>query len=46
MESNGLLKRQRRAHDERVVEVTLTAQGVALRDCVLAIPQPWVTPWG
>lgn len=38
LESNGLLKRQRRADDERVVEVTLTPQGVALRDRVRTIP--------
>jgi DNA-binding MarR family transcriptional regulator len=38
LEANGLLRRERRADDERVVEVTLTPQGVALRDRVRDIP--------
>ncbi|WP_181787457.1 MarR family winged helix-turn-helix transcriptional regulator [Streptomyces phytophilus] len=31
LEANGLVKRQRRADDERLVEVSLTAEGTALR---------------
>ncbi|MGV9351610.1 MarR family winged helix-turn-helix transcriptional regulator [Streptomyces spiralis] len=38
LEANGLLKRQRRPDDERVVEVTLTPQGVALRDRIRSVP--------
>ncbi|GGT03295.1 MarR family winged helix-turn-helix transcriptional regulator [Streptomyces chromofuscus] len=38
LEANGLLKRQRRAEDERVVEVALTPEGTALRERVLAVP--------
>jgi DNA-binding MarR family transcriptional regulator len=38
LEANGLLRRERRADDERVVEVALTPQGVALRDRVRDIP--------
>ncbi|MER6062309.1 MarR family winged helix-turn-helix transcriptional regulator [Streptomyces sp. NPDC001792] len=38
LEVNGLLKRQRRPDDERVVEVTLTPQGVALRDRIRSVP--------
>jgi DNA-binding MarR family transcriptional regulator len=38
LEANGLLQRQRRPDDERVVEVTLTPQGVALRDRIRDVP--------
>lgn len=38
LEANDLLKRQRRADDERVVEVTLTPEGVALRDRIRTVP--------
>jgi DNA-binding MarR family transcriptional regulator len=38
LEANGLLERQRRADDERVVEVTLTPEGVALRDRIRDVP--------
>ncbi|MFD7446774.1 MarR family winged helix-turn-helix transcriptional regulator [Streptomyces sp. NPDC059909] len=38
LEANGLLKRQRRADDERVVEVALTEQGAALRERIRTVP--------
>ncbi|MFJ9822722.1 MarR family winged helix-turn-helix transcriptional regulator [Streptomyces sp. NPDC101151] len=38
LETNGLLKRQRRADDERVVEVALTPQGTALSHHIRAVP--------
>ncbi|MFD8390846.1 MarR family winged helix-turn-helix transcriptional regulator [Streptomyces sp. NPDC059680] len=38
LETNGLLKRQRRADDERVVEVALTPQGTALSHRIRAVP--------
>jgi DNA-binding MarR family transcriptional regulator len=38
LEAGGLLKRQRRADDERVVEVALTPDGTALRRRILTIP--------
>ncbi|MGW0086308.1 MarR family winged helix-turn-helix transcriptional regulator [Streptomyces sp. NPDC003393] len=38
LEANGLLERRRRQDDERVVEVTLTPQGVALRDRIRDVP--------
>jgi DNA-binding MarR family transcriptional regulator len=38
LEAGGLLKRQRRADDERVVEVALTPNGAALRRRILTIP--------
>jgi DNA-binding MarR family transcriptional regulator len=37
LEANGLVKRRRRADDERVVEVALTPEGSALRERVLDI---------
>ncbi|MET8328550.1 MarR family winged helix-turn-helix transcriptional regulator [Streptomyces sp. NPDC005181] len=38
LEANGLLKRQRRADDERVVEVALTPERVALRRRIFTVP--------
>jgi MarR family transcriptional regulator, organic hydroperoxide resistance regulator len=38
LEANSLLKRQRSAQDERIVEVAPTPQGLALREAALAIP--------
>jgi DNA-binding MarR family transcriptional regulator len=38
LETNGLLKRQRRADDERVVEVALTPQGAELRERIRTVP--------
>ncbi|MEU2226772.1 MarR family transcriptional regulator [Streptomyces sp. NPDC018347] len=38
LEANGLLRRQRRTEDERVVEVALTPEGTALRERVLTVP--------
>ncbi|WUD74153.1 MarR family transcriptional regulator [Streptomyces sp. NBC_00510] len=38
LESHGLLERQRRADDERVVEVALTPQGTALRERIRTVP--------
>ncbi|GFE13219.1 MarR family transcriptional regulator [Streptomyces glebosus] len=38
LEANGLLRRQRRADDERVVEVALTPQGTALSQNIRAVP--------
>ncbi|MFG2358976.1 MarR family winged helix-turn-helix transcriptional regulator [Streptomyces sp. NPDC048521] len=38
LEANGLVQRQRRADDERVVEVTLTPEGTALRERIRGIP--------
>lgn len=38
LESHGLLERQRRADDERVVEVALTPEGTALRERIRTVP--------
>lgn len=38
LETNGLLRRQRNADDERALAVTLTDQGRALRSQALAVP--------
>ncbi|MEU1617250.1 MarR family transcriptional regulator [Streptomyces sp. NPDC005722] len=38
LEAHGLLKRQRRADDERVVEVALTPEGTALRERIRNVP--------
>jgi DNA-binding MarR family transcriptional regulator len=38
LEAGGLIKRQRRADDERVVEVALTPDGAALRRRILTVP--------
>ncbi|MDX3237067.1 MarR family transcriptional regulator [Streptomyces sp. ME03-5709C] len=38
LEAHGLLKRQRRADDERVVEVALTEEGTALRERIRTVP--------
>ncbi|WP_431958843.1 MarR family winged helix-turn-helix transcriptional regulator [Actinacidiphila sp. bgisy160] len=38
LEAHGLLRRQRRADDERVVEVALTPEGTALRERIRAVP--------
>ncbi|MFF4347364.1 MarR family winged helix-turn-helix transcriptional regulator [Streptomyces sp. NPDC001530] len=38
LEANGLLKRQRRADDERVVEVGLTPEGAALPQQIRTVP--------
>ncbi|MGW2690223.1 MarR family winged helix-turn-helix transcriptional regulator [Streptomyces sp. NPDC001414] len=38
LETNGLLQRQRRPEDERVVDVTLTEDGLDLRQSALAVP--------
>ncbi|GAB2729249.1 hypothetical protein GCM10010442_58480 [Kitasatospora kifunensis] len=38
LESNGLLRRQRRPDDERAVRITLTDEGSALRERARAIP--------
>ncbi|MFK0285380.1 MarR family winged helix-turn-helix transcriptional regulator [Streptomyces sp. NPDC090499] len=38
LETSGLLKRQRRADDERVVEVALTPKGTALSHRIRAVP--------
>ena len=38
LESNGLVRRRRRPDDERSVEITLTDQGLALRDRARTVP--------
>ncbi|MET8633255.1 MarR family transcriptional regulator [Streptomyces sp. NPDC004680] len=38
LEANGWIKRQRRADDERVVEVALTEEGAALSRNIRAVP--------
>ncbi|MGP3943501.1 MarR family winged helix-turn-helix transcriptional regulator [Streptomyces sp. 6N106] len=38
LETHGLLKRQRRPDDERVVEVALTPEGAALRERIRNVP--------
>ena len=38
LEQAGLVHRQRSAHDERALEVTLTPDGVALREKALEVP--------
>ncbi|MFI9383973.1 MarR family winged helix-turn-helix transcriptional regulator [Kutzneria sp. NPDC052558] len=38
LEANGLVRRTRRADDERSVAVALTEEGVALRDRALSVP--------
>ncbi|HST84972.1 MAG TPA: MarR family transcriptional regulator [Kineosporiaceae bacterium] len=38
LEANGLLRRERRADDERTVRLTLTDEGAALRERARAIP--------
>ncbi|MFC0547008.1 MarR family winged helix-turn-helix transcriptional regulator [Kutzneria chonburiensis] len=38
LEANGLVRRTRRADDERSVAVALTDEGVALRDRALSVP--------
>jgi DNA-binding MarR family transcriptional regulator len=38
LETHGLLRRERRAEDERSVLITLTEQGAALRDRAEAVP--------
>lgn len=38
LEAHGLLKRERRADDERVVEVALTPEGAALRQRIHTVP--------
>ena len=38
LETHGLLRRERRADDERSVLITLTEQGTALRDRAEAVP--------
>ncbi len=39
LESAGLITRQRRTHDERVVEISLTPAGQALQEPAAAIPE-------
>lgn len=39
LETAGLITRQRRAEDERVVDISLSEQGRALRDQALTIPE-------
>ncbi|MFD9007047.1 MarR family winged helix-turn-helix transcriptional regulator [Streptomyces sp. NPDC059582] len=38
LEANGLLTRRRRSDDERVVEVALTAEGIALHRHIASVP--------
>jgi DNA-binding MarR family transcriptional regulator len=38
LEANGLVRRARRADDERSVSVALTEEGLALRDRALSVP--------
>jgi DNA-binding MarR family transcriptional regulator len=38
LEANGLVRRERRADDERSVQVSLTDQGAALRERAAAVP--------
>ena len=38
LEANGLLRRERRADDERAVRITLTDEGAALRERARTIP--------
>jgi DNA-binding MarR family transcriptional regulator len=38
LEAHGLLRRERRAEDERSVLITLTEEGAALRDRAAAVP--------
>ena len=39
MEKRNLLKRSRKADDERVVTVKITDEGIALREKAVSIPQ-------
>lgn len=45
LESNGLVVRERRADDERVVEVALTEEGAALRQHIRNLPLQLVRLW-
>ncbi|MGW6962363.1 MarR family winged helix-turn-helix transcriptional regulator [Streptomyces chartreusis] len=38
LEANGLLKRERRADDERVVQIALTEEGLAVHRCLSSVP--------
>ncbi|MFH9402682.1 MarR family winged helix-turn-helix transcriptional regulator [Streptomyces sp. NPDC017638] len=38
LEANGLLKRERRADDERVVQIVLTPEGLALHQHLSSVP--------
>ncbi|SDL08370.1 DNA-binding transcriptional regulator, MarR family [Catalinimonas alkaloidigena] len=42
LEQKGLLRRHRAAHDERVVEISLTDEGIALRKKAEGIPERFV----
>jgi DNA-binding MarR family transcriptional regulator len=44
--SMGYLKRSRDAEDERRVLVTVTAEGLALRDCLAAVPESFLACLG
>jgi DNA-binding MarR family transcriptional regulator len=39
LEATGLIKRQRRANDERVVDISLTTEGHALQERAVSIPE-------
>ena len=42
LETTGFIKRQRRANDERVVDISLTTEGRSLRERASAIPEKFV----
>jgi len=46
LEGAGFIKRQRRAEDERVVDISLTEQGQMLKSQAIAIPEKFVCELG
>lgn len=42
LEATGFITRQRRANDERVVDISLTSEGHALRERAASIPEKFV----
>lgn len=42
LEATGFIKRQRRANDERVVDISLTSEGRALKERAASIPEKFV----
>lgn len=45
LEAGGLLRRERRAEDERSVALRLTEAGAQLREKARTVPSPSATPW-
>ena len=46
LESAGFIKRRRRAEDERVVDISLTAQGQELQNLAISIPEKFACELG